>query len=388
MSGDEPIPLARPDLGAREEELALEVLRSGRLSLGPVLERFEREFAAWLGVEDAVAVSSGTAALHLGVRALGWGPGDQVITTPLSFVASANCLLYEGVTPIFCDIDPLTLNLDPSAARAAVTDRAVGLLPVHVFGYPAALPELDAVAGESGLGVLEDACEAAGATDAEGVRVGARGHLATFAFYANKQLTMGEGGAIVPSGPEIAARLRSERNQGRAEDMSWLSHDRLGFNYRLTELQAALGIGQLERADALLGERARLAALYGERLATIGGRAAGDGDPAGLVLPCTDRGAERRSWFVYVVQLPADADREVVVATLDERGVAAKAYLPCIHLMGHYRERFGLREGQFPVAERVSERSLALPFFTGMGEAEVERVTAALAVALGLRAPA
>ncbi len=261
MSDGEPIPLARPALGAREEELALEVLRSGRLSLGPVLERFEREFAAWLGVDDAVAVSSGTAALHLGVRALGWGAGDRVITTPFSFVASANCLLYERATPVFCDIDPLTLNLDPSAARSAVNDGTVGLLPVDIFGYPAALPELEAVAEQSGLGMLEDACEAAGAVDAEGVRVGARGHLATFAFYANKQLTMGEGGVIVAPSPEIAARLRSERNQGRAEDMGWLSHDRLGFNYRLTDLQAALGIAQLERAEALLGERARLAAL-------------------------------------------------------------------------------------------------------------------------------
>ena len=388
MSDGEPIPLARPELGAREEELALEVLRSGRLSLGPVLERFERDFAGWLGNDDAVAVSSGTAALHLGVRALGWGPDDQVITTPLSFVASANCLLYEGVTPIFCDIDPVTLNLDPAAARAAVTDRTVGVLPVHIFGYPAALPELEAVAAESGLGMLEDACEAAGAVDSEGVRVGGRGHLATFAFYANKQLTMGEGGVIVPSTPEVAARLRSERNQGRAEDMGWLAHDRLGFNYRLTELQAALGVAQLERAEALLAERARVAALYGERLAAMGAGPVGDaeGDADALVLPCADRGAERRSWFVYVVQLPERVARDGVIGALAERGVASKAYLPCIHLMRHYREQFGHSEGEFPVAERVSERSLALPFFTAMGEAEVDRVTAALAAALGLRA--
>ena len=348
MSDGEPIPLARPDLGAREEELALEVLRSGRLSLGPVLERFERDFAAWLGVEDAVAVSSGTAALHLGVRALGWGQGDQVLTTPFSFVASANCLLYEGADPVFCDIDPVTLNLDPSAARAAVTDRTAGLLPVHIFGYPAALPELEAVAEESGLSILEDACEAAGAVDSEGVRVGARGHLATFAFYANKQLTTGEGGVIIPSSPEIAAHLRSERNQGRAEDMGWLAHDRLGFNYRLTDLQAALGVAQLERAAALLGERERVAALYSERLSAIGGNRAGEGDPDGLVLPCEDRGAERRSWFVYVVQLPEGADREAVIAALAERGVAAKAYLPCIHLMRALPRAFRAPRGRVP----------------------------------------
>jgi perosamine synthetase len=380
----DPIPLAKPDLGEREEELVLEALRSGRLSLGPLLERFEREFAAWLGADDAVAVSSGTAALHLGVRALGWGPGDEVVTSPLSFVASTNCLLYERATPTFCEIDPVTLNLDPEAARAAVGERTAGLLPVDIFGYPAAIAEIETLAAERGLGILEDACQAAGASDAEGARIGTRGHLCTFAFYANKQLTTGEGGAIVPPGPEVAARLRSERNQGRGEDMGWLAHERMGFNYRLTELQAAIGVAQLERAPALLADRARVAALYGERLEARGARPAGDGDPAGLVLPCVDRGAERRSWFVYVVQLPEGTARDEVIAALAQRGVAAKAYLPCIHLMPHYRERFGFREGDFPVAERVAERSLALPFYTAMGEAEVDRVATALAAAVAL----
>ena len=382
MSQPEPIPLARPDLGAREEELVLEVLRSGRLSLGPVLERFERAFADWLGVEDAVAVSSGTAALHLGVRALGWGPGDEVVTSPFSFVASANCLLYEGTTPVFCDIDPVTLNVDPESARSAVSHRTAGLLPVDILGYPAALPELEELATESGLGMLEDACEAAGAVDSAGVRVGARGHLATFAFYANKQLTTGEGGIIVPSSGEVASRLRSERNQGRDPDMGWLAHERLGFNYRLTELQAAIGVAQLERADALLAERARVAALYTERLTQIGAATAGEGDRAGLVLPCADRRAERRSWFIYAVLLPASANRDAVIGDLGRRGIEAKAYMPCIHLLPHYRERFGFREGQFPVAEDASSRLVALPFFGAMGEAQVERVTAALDAAL------
>jgi len=216
---DDPIQLARPDIGPREEQLVLEVLRSGRLSLGPMGERFEREFAAWLGVEDAVAVSSGTTALHLGVRQLGWGRGDEVVTSPFSFVASANCLLYEGARPVFCDVDPVTLDLDPQAAAAAVGERTAGILPVHIFGWPAAMGELEALAGARGLGILEDACEALGAVDSEGRRVGARGNLATFAFYANKQMTTGEGGMIVPSDPDTAARLRSERNQGRAVDM-------------------------------------------------------------------------------------------------------------------------------------------------------------------------
>jgi perosamine synthetase len=382
MSPPDPIPLARPDLTEREEALVLEVLHSGRLSLGPMLERFERAFAALLGVDDAVAVSSGTAALHLGVRWLGWGPGDEVITSPLSFVASANCLLYEGATPVFCDIDPVTLDIDPAAAGAALGERTAGFLPVHLFGYPAALVELERLAAERGLGILEDACEALGAVDSAGRTVGASGNLACFGFYANKQITTAEGGMIVPADPQNAAVLRSERNQGRAPDMGWLDHDRLGFNYRLSDVHAAIGVGQLERADDLLAARARVAALYGESLADLGGAPAGAGDPDGLVLPGADRDGARRGWFVYVVQLPSGTDRDAVIADLDQRGIAAKAYLPCIHLMPFYRERFGFRGGEYPVAEGVAERSLALPFGGVIGESEVGRVGEALAEAL------
>src|SRR5215211_6196618 len=269
MTAEAPIPLARPDLGPREEELVLEVLRSGRLSLGPMLERFERDFAAWIGSEDAVAVSSGTTALHLGVRALGWAAGDEVVTSPFSFVSSANCLLYEDAVPVFCDIDRVTLNMGPEAAAAAVSERTVGLLPVHIFGCSAAIPEFERLASERGLGILEDAAEATGAVDEEGVKVGARGNIATFGFYANKQLVTGEGGMAIPSDRAVAALMRSERNQGRAPEMGWLGHERLGFNYRLTEIQAAMGIGQLERIDALLAERGRVAALYAEALASL-----------------------------------------------------------------------------------------------------------------------
>jgi perosamine synthetase len=364
----ESIPLAKPEVGAREEELALEVLRSGRLSLGPMRERFEHEFAVWLGVEDAVAVSSGTTALHLGVRALGWGPGDEVLTSPFSFVASANCLLYEGVRPVFCDVDPLTLNLDPAAAEAGLGERTAGILPIHIFGFPAAMPELEDLATKHGLGILEDACEALGAVDAEGRSVGARGNLASFAFYANKQLTTGEGGMIIPSDLRVAERLRSERNQGRAPDMGWLDHAGLGFNYRLSDLAAALGVAQLERLDAMLDARARVASLYEEGLAEIEGVAA----------PIAGRGVERRSWFVYPVLLADGIDRDGVVARLAEEGIASKAYLPCIHLFPHLRE-LGYREGQFPVAEAASTRSLALPFFPAMTESQVARVCEALA---------
>jgi len=279
----------------------------------------------------------------------------------------------------------VTLDLDPEAASAAIGERTAGILPVHIFGYPAAMPEVEALASKHGLGVLEDACEAPGALDPEGVRVGARGNLAAFGFYANKQLTTGEGGMVACGSGEVAERLRSERNQGRAPDMGWLDHDRLGFNYRLTEVQAAIGIGQLERAGELLASRARVAGLYREALAAHNGEAAGEGDEAGLVLPCADRGDERRSWFVYVVQLPESSDRDAVIADLDQRGIASKAYLPCIHLMPFYRERFGFEEGEFPVAERVASRSLALPFFPQMSESQVERVAEALGEALGER---
>jgi perosamine synthetase len=365
---DEPIPLAQPALGDREEELVLQVMRSGRLSLGPAGERFERAFAEWLGVGDAVAGSSGTAALHLGVRALGWGAGDEVITSPFTFVASANCLLYEGARPVFCDVEDGTLNLDPAAAEAAVGERTAGILPIHIFGYPAAMPGLERLAAGSGLAILEDACEALGAVDAEGRRVGARGNLATFAFYANKQMTTGEGGMIVPDSPETAQRLRSERNQGRAPDMGWLDHAGLGFNYRLSDVAAAIGVAQLERLDRLLADRERVARLYADGLAGL----------EGLRVPAAGSGAERRSWFVYTVRLPAGADRDAAIAALAERGIASKAYLPCVHLFPHLRE-LGYREGQFPVAETASAESLALPFFPAMSESQVARVCEALA---------
>lgn len=365
------IPLAQPEIGAREEELILEVLRSGRLSLGPVGERFEREFAAWLGADDAVMVSSGTTALHLGVRALGWGPGDEVLTSPFSFVASANCLLYEGARPVFCDVDPLTLNLDPEAVEAAVGERSAGILPIHIFGFPAAMPELEAIAARRGLGILEDACEALAALDSEGRGVGTRGNLATFAFYANKQMTTGEGGMIVPSDPAVATRLRSERNQGRAADMGWLDHGGLGFNYRLSDLAAALGVAQVERLDAMLARRSAVASLYEQGLAEVEGASA----------PIAARGNERRSWFIYPVRLDSEIDRDAVIARLGERGVASKAYLPCIHLFPHLRE-LGYSEGQFPIAEAASACSLALPFFPAMTESQVARVCEALAESL------
>ena len=256
------IPLARPVLGEAEERAVVEVLRSRHLSLGPRVPAFEQAFAARVGARHASAVSSGTAALHLGLRAVGVSDGDEVVTSPFSFIASANAILFERARPVFVDIDPRTLNLDPEAAAAAITPRTAALLPVHIFGYPADVPALE----RHGLPIVEDACEALGAVHADGVDVGGRGHPAAFGFYANKQLTTGEGGMLTLGTRAHKERVDSERNQGRAPDMDWLDHDRLGFNYRLTDIACALGLAQLQRLDGMLADRARAAGWYREAL--------------------------------------------------------------------------------------------------------------------------
>jgi perosamine synthetase len=274
---------------------------------------------------------------------------------------------------VFADIDPVTLNLDPAAAEAAVTSRTRAVLPVHIFGYPADMVSFEALAGRYGLGIVEDACEALGAVHGDGVAVGARGHPAVFGFYANKQITTGEGGMVTLGDGEMKERIDSERNQGRARDMGWLDHDRLGFNYRLSDIACALGIAQLGRLEEMLAGRARVAGWYREAL----------GDVEGLELPCEGMNGDERGWFVFVVQLPRKADRDTVLLRLAENGVQSKPYLPAIHLMSFYRARFGYRPGQFPVCEAVAERSLALPFFPEMTAGQVERVAGELVRALG-----
>ena len=373
----EAIPLARPVIGEPEIERVLDVLRSGRLSLGPLLAEFEQEFARRVRAAHASAVSSGTAGLHLALRAAGVSDGDEVVTSPFSFVASANVVVYERARPVFADIDPVTFNLDPAAAAAAITERTTALLPVHIFGYPADLAAFERL----GPPIVEDACEALGAIDADGVPVGGRGHPAVFGFYANKQIATGEGGMVTVADAELKERIDSERNQGRAPDMDWLDHDRLGFNYRLGEIACALGLAQLDRLDELLAGRARVAAAYGEALADIDG----------VDLPCEDstpaRGGGnqiRRGWFVYVVQLPRDVDRDSIVLALSARGIPSKPYFPAVHLMSYYRERFGHREGEFPVCEDVAARSIALPFFPEMTESQVEQVAESLREVLGM----
>jgi perosamine synthetase len=363
------IPMARPVLGAAEEERVLDVLRSGRLSLGPVLPDFERVFAARVGARYGSAVSSGTAGLHLALRAVGLSDGDEVITSPFSFVASANVAVYERARPVFADIDPVTLNLSVDAAAAAVTERTAAILPVHIFGYPADMVGLEAL----GLPIVEDACEALGAAYADGAPVGGRGHPAVFGFYANKQLTTGEGGMVTMADAAQKEQIDSERNQGRAPNMDWLDHDRLGFNYRLSDIACALGLAQLDRLGEMLARRARVASLYRAALAGVDG----------LSLPCPDMDGNRRGWFVFVVQLPRAVDRDSVVRSLASVGVPSKPYFPAVHLMTFYREQFGHREGEFPVCEDVAARSIALPFFPQMTEGQVARVAEALASVLG-----
>jgi perosamine synthetase len=299
------------------------------------------------------------------------GPGDEMITTPYSFVASANCVLYEGAKPVFADVAPRTLNLDPTAVAEAVTERTKAILAVDIFGYPAELDELHAIAGRHGLGVIEDACEALGAAY-RGQPIGSLGHPAVLAFSPNKQLTTGEGGAVAVESDDEWELLKSLSNQGRIDSGEWLTHGHLGFNYRLDELSAALGLAQLERLDAILELRAEVAGRYADLLDSI----------EGVELPAPDDDEHVRSWFVYVVRLADGIGRDVVMARLAEEGIASKPYLPCIHLQPYWRERFGTGEGMYPAAEAASRQTLALPFYARLQASDQERVAEALRRAL------
>ncbi|HZG36083.1 MAG TPA: DegT/DnrJ/EryC1/StrS family aminotransferase [Gaiellaceae bacterium] len=365
------VPLSSPYLDERDEELVLEVLRSGRLSLGPTIDRFEELFAETVGAPYAAAVSSGTAGLHLLCRLAGLAPGDEAITSPYSFVASANCAIYEGATPVFADVDEHTMNLDPAGVEAAVTPRTKAVIAVDIFGYPCELDPLRELCERHGLTLIQDACEALGA-EYRGAPVGSHGPPAVFAFYPNKQLTTGEGGMVTTHSENEWSLLKSLRNQGRADGGGWLDHARLGFNYRIDDIRAALGIGQLEKLPTILSLRAAAAARYADLLAGLDG----------LELPLADDADHLRSWFVYVVKLDRAVDRERVIASLDAQGIASSRYLPSIHLQAYMRETYGFREGLCPVSEDLSRRTLALPFFTAISEEEQARVAEALAAAL------
>ncbi|MDP4620730.1 MAG: DegT/DnrJ/EryC1/StrS family aminotransferase [Thermoleophilia bacterium] len=369
MSADEVIPLARPVIGDRERELVDEVLRSRQLSLGPTVTRFERMWAERIGVRHAVACSSGTAGLHCCLHAAGIGPGDEVITSSFSFVASANVIVYTGATPVFAEVDPLTYNMDPAAVEAAITPRTKAILIVDIFGYPAELPALADIAHRHGLAIVEDACQSIDG-DYDGRKLGTFGHPAVYGFYANKQLTTAEGGVILTDDEDLHRQLKSLTNQGRSDDGAWLVHSRLGFNYRLSDVHAAIGVAQIERLDWMQDARARIAGMYQDRMAGIDG-----------VTPMYE-GPQRRSWFVYAPRLDGDLDRDRIIGRLEADGVSAKPYLPCIHLQPYYREDHGHVPGELPVTEAISASTIALPFFCEMTDEQVERVCESMDLAI------
>ncbi len=365
------VPIARPDIGPRERELVAEVLASDVLAMGQFGQRFEAGIAAVAGRVEGVACSSGTAGLHLGVRALEIGENDEVITTPFSFVASANCLLYERAVPRFVDIEEESLGMDPGQVEAAATGRTRAVLPVHVFGRLCQIDPIMSIARRRGWSVIEDACEALGSSIGDRP-AGSFGDIAVFAFYPNKQITTGEGGVVVTDDPTLAETMRSLRNQGRDADGTWLRHVRLGYNYRLDEMSAAIGVAQLERLEELRAGRARVAATYEHEL---------DGNDW-VRLP--KAGADERvDWFVYVVRLDAEIDRDVLIGRLADRGVASRPYFSPLHLQPFYRRTFGFKPGDFPITERVAASTLALPFSSRLADDDVRYVAAALCESIG-----
>ncbi len=378
------IPLSSPDIDQSDRQAVLDVLSGSVLSIGPRVIEFEEGLARAAGRRHAVAVSSGTAALHLIVRALGWGEGDEVITTPFSFVASANCLMYEKVRPVFVDIDPETRCIDPARVEAAITPRTVGILSVDVFGVPADWAALEQIASRHGLQLLTDSCESLGSSrtvDGRRVRAGESGVAGAFAFYPNKQITTGEGGAVVTDDDRVAAACQSMRNQGRDPGAGWLQHARLGFNFRLSELNAALGTSQLARLEQIRERRASVAARYDALLEPLQGRVATPRVPAGATV----------SWFVYVVELAAQygaAERDRCLEGLRAAGIGCSNYFSPIHRQPYIVEALGHRPGDFPITERIAERTIALPFHTNLGADDQARVAEALTREVGRVAPA
>jgi perosamine synthetase len=357
------VPQSKPNLGPLEAAAVAEVMASGVLGLGPRILAFEQHFRDLLSCPHALAVSSGTAGLHLAVRALGLGEGDEVITSPFSFVASSNCLEFERVVPRFVDIDPLTFNIDPARIEAAITPRTRAILPVHVFGQPADFDALESIARRHQLVIIEDACEALGATF-KGRQAGTLGDIASFGFYPNKQVCTGEGGMVVTPHAHLSELIDSMRNQGRSNDGGWLRHERLGYNYRLDELSAAVGAAQMSRLPELLAARAAVAGRYHTLLADLQDQ---------LTLPYVSPDVEM-SWFVYVVRLAPHIHRDRAIHLLAERGVQCRPYFPPIHLQPYYQDRYGFKPGDFAVTEAVSASTLSLPFHGLLTEEEMAYV--------------
>lgn len=358
------VPLSRPDITELEITAVERVLRSPFLSMGSEVEKFEAAFAEYVGSRYGIAVNSGTSGLHLLVKAFGVGEGDEVITTPFSFIASSNCILYERAKPVFVDIEPDTLNINPEAIEAAITAHTKAILPVDAFGHPARLDEIKAIAHRHGLKVIEDSCESLGSRYGD-LAAGNPAYCdgAVFAFYPNKQITTGEGGMIVTADEETARLCRSMRNQGRGEANVWLSHERLGYNYRLDEMSAALGVAQMYRIEEILGKRAAVAAKYERSFSSV----------EGVRVPSQAPKA-RISWFVYVIRLDERIDRDKVMAHLLENEIGCRPYFTPIHLQPYYRQAFGYREGDYPITEKAGRSCLAIPFHNNLSDAEIEYV--------------
>ncbi len=370
--GHDEIPLSRPDISESDIQAVVDVLRTPHLSLGPKLPEFEAAFCARTGARFATAVNSGTAALHLAVKALGIGPGDEVITTPFSFVASANCVLFEQAVPVFVDIDPVAFNLNPDLIESRITPRTKAILPVHVFGRPANMDAILGIARRHDLRVIEDACEALGARW-RGAHVGALGDAGAFAFYPNKQMTTGEGGMVVTNDQALDGLFKSLRNQGRGDNGAWLQHERLGFNYRLSDINCALGLSQLSRIDDLLEKRREVAEEYGRQLSGI----------EEVELPVYDVPGAELSWFVYVIRLKGfeQAARDEVLRCLRCEGVSCSTYFSPIHLQSHFQQ-LGHREGDFPITEEIASSTVALPFYNRLRSEQIHQVSEALRRAL------
>lgn len=356
--------IAKPHITRSEEQAVLEVLRSGNLSLGPKHKEFEEKFARKIGTKYACSVSSGTAGLHLAMITAGIKPGDEIITSPFSFVASANCILYVGANPVFVDIDPLTYNMDPENMEMVITPETKAILVVHIFGQSADMTQISKIARKHNLKIIEDACESVCA-EHNGQKVGTFGESAVFAFYPNKQMTTGEGGMIVTDNKKIYKLCSSLRNQGRAENMQWLDHERLGYNYRMDEMSAALGITQLEKLDFLINERRKIAALYAKYLLPY----------SDLIQVPVIGDNNNHTWFVYVVLLKSKKlKRDKLITELVKQGISTKPYLPSIHLFSFYRKQFGYKKGDFPIAEKISDSAVALPFYIGLKREDINYI--------------
>ncbi len=365
--------LSRPDITEAEIEAVSEVLRSPNLSLGPKLRQFEQAFEQYIGIKHAVAVNSGTSGLFLCTQAMGWGPGDEVITTPFTFIASVTTIMMSGATPVFVDIDPVSLNMDSALIEAKITHKTKAILPVEVFGNPAGIDQICEIAKKHNLPVLEDSCEGLG-SELNGKKVGTFGKMSNFAFYPNKQMTTGEGGMILTDDDELAEMCISLRNQGRGRGGGWLAHDRLGYNFRISDINCALGIVQLSRIEEFVRKRQAVADMYAQLLK----------DDSRLVIPTIPSNI-RMSWFVYVIRMAEGytmEQRNTLLQKMLDRGIQVSNYFPPVHLQPFIAEKYGCKEGDCPVTDAVVKSTMALPFHNNLTAEEVELVCSELKACL------